>query len=116
MKIDITKSDNREISLFVSLILLLVYWIKGVNFLFPIALIGMGVGILIPNLFTPITWILKLIGPRIQKIMSPIMLNVIYFVVVFPVGLIQKLTSSTKENYIVTEKKTFTKEMFERPF
>lgn len=116
MKLDITKSDNREVSLFVSLILLLVYWIKGVSFLFPIALVLMGIGILIPNLFMPITFLLKFIGPKIQKVMSPIMLNVIYFIVVFPVGLIQKITSSTKEDYIVTEKKTFTKEMFERPF
>ena len=116
MKLDITKSDNREISLFVSLIMLLVYWIKGVTFLFPIALFSMGFGILFPNVFTPITYVLKLVGPRIQKFMSPVMLNLIYFVVVFPVGIVQKLTSSTKENYIVTDKKTFTKEMFERPF
>ena len=110
------KSDNREVSLFISLILLIVYSVKGISILFPIALILMGFGILAPVIFTPITKILKFIGPRIQKLMSPIMLNLIYFLIVFPVGLFQKLTSNTKENYIITEKKTFTKEMFERPF
>lgn len=110
------KSDNREVSLFISLILLIIYSVKGVDTLFPIALVLMGFGILLPTVFTPLTIVLKFIGPKIQKLMSPIMLNLIYFTIVLPVGLFQKLTSSTKENYIVTEKKTFTKEMFERPF
>lgn len=110
------KSDNREVSLFVSLILLIIYSVKGIDYLFPTALVLMGFGILAPAVFTPLTKILQFIGPKIQKFMSPVMLNLIYFIVVTPVGLIQKLTSSTKEDYIVTEKKTFKKEMFERPF
>jgi hypothetical protein len=110
------QSDNREVSLFVALILLGFYHFKGITFLFPIACFIMLIGILAPVLMTPLTKILKFIGPKLQQLVSPIMLNVIYFVVVFPMGLLQKFGSSRKEDFYINKEKVFTKNDFERPY
>ena len=108
------QSDNREVSLFFALILLGFYHFKGIELLFPIACLIMLIGILVPVLMTPITKILKFVGPKLQQFVSPIMLNLIYFVVVFPMGLLQKFSGDRKEDYINTNQKVFTKKDFER--
>lgn len=110
------QSDNREVCLFLALMLLGFYHFKGIDFLFPIACLIMLIGILAPVLMTPVTTILKFVGPKLQQLVSPIMLNLIYFVVVFPVGLFQKFSSDRKEDYINNNEKVFTKNDFERPY
>jgi len=110
------QSDNREVSLLLALILLGLYHFKSMQICLYLCAIVMVIGMLAPNLMTPLTKVLKFVGPRIQKVMSPIMLNLIYFVVVFPVGVVQKFGSNRKENFYIDTEKKFTKKDFERPF
>jgi hypothetical protein len=100
------QSNNRESALLV--ILVLIYF-KHIEFAMLISIIG----ILYPAPFTILSKTLKFLGPKIHAAASYILLNVLFVILVIPVGLIKNILSN---KLIESNTKIYSREDFERPF
>ena len=100
------QSNNRESALLV--ILVLIYFKK-----IDIAILVSIIGILYPAPFTLLSKTLKFLGPKIHAIASYVLLNVLFVILVIPVGLLKNLFSNKS---IESNTKIYTREDFERLF
>jgi hypothetical protein len=71
------------------------------------------IGILFPKAFRNLSKILKFLGPKVHAVGSYIILNVIFVILVIPVGIIKNIFSRRS---IETNSKIYSKQDFERPF
>lgn len=109
------KSHNREVALLAALIFLILH-VKSSGPWLELTFACLVAGILVPFVFALPTKLLLWLGPKVQKAATPIILNGIYFLMVFPIGLTQKALRSSKSDFHARRTKRFTKEDLERPF
>ena len=88
---DVSRQQNCEFGLVATLVVLVLsYWIEGINLL-AVAIILVLTTILIPVLFTPFTAIWYRFSHLTGRIMSSLLLGLIFFLIVTPVGCIRRL-------------------------
>lgn len=88
---NITKQQNSEFGLVAILITaILAYWLEDKGFLLAVIILTFVV-ILIPKIFTPFTAIWNKFSRMLGKVVSSILLGLIFFFVVTPVGYVRRL-------------------------
>ena len=109
----IDHSTNREMAILLMLVFLFVALnIQEEDYVRYAIRAGVA-GIFFPKVFSIFSKIFTFVGPKVHIVGSFIFLNIIFFLVVFPMGLVKKLFPSQSKPFI---DKTFTKEDFERPY
>jgi len=109
----INHSTNREMAILLMLVFLFVALnIQEEDYVRYAIRAGIA-GIFFPKVFSLLSKLFLFIGPKVHFIGSFIFLNIIFFLVVFPVGLIKKCFPHSDNAFI---DKTFTKEDLERPY
>ena len=90
------KENNKAKSLETLLVLVgamvVIYWISPKKIYLLVALLFILIGIASPFLSAKISWVWLKFAELIGAVMSKVILSVIYFVVLVPIALIQRLT------------------------
>ena len=87
----VTGRQNREFGLVVVLVVaILSWWMEDISLL-PVIIILVLTTILFPFLFTPFTALWYKFADMVGRIMSSILLGLVFFLVVTPVGCIRRL-------------------------
>lgn len=84
------KIKNIEFGIIVSMILVLMAMFGYVRL--PSVIVVLLVTLLLPKLFTPFTWLWFRLGEGLNIVMGRVLLVLIYFLVVTPVGLLRRMT------------------------
>jgi len=84
-----TKEQNTAFGAVASLVLLVSGRLLNVNLL-DAAIIVLLITVLVPVVFTPFAWLWYLAGKYLERSFSIIILCVIYFLVVMPVGILRR--------------------------
>lgn len=119
-----TKKQNTEFGLVVSLVILIIsLWFKIDLYVF--AVITLLVSLLFPKLYTPFTWLWFGLAEILERVMSKVLLFLIFFLVITPVGLIRRMfgkdnlhtgRSKNKNSLFENQIHTYTPEELERQF
>lgn len=91
IKTNFTKKDHADSGLAFLLITLLVYFRYRQHFIINIALIELLAVMILPALFFPFTFFWMNLSEILGKLMSRVILTVIFFLFVCPVGIFRKL-------------------------
>jgi len=91
LKINISKQNLYETGLILLLADLLCIYHNFQNFQLIIGIVVVIILLLLPNLFFPLTWILIFCGKVVNRLVSPVFLALIFYLVVTPVGIIRRL-------------------------
>jgi len=84
-----TKQQNIEFGMVVTLVLLVLsLWLKIELYVY--AVISILLSIVFPRIYTPLTWIWFRLAKILEIIMSNLILFLIFFLVVTPIGLIRR--------------------------
>ena len=86
----ITKKQNTEFGIVVSIVILAIALRFNID-LYVFALIVLLVSLLFPLLFTPFAWIWFAFARLLERILSKVVLCLIFFLIVIPVGLIRRV-------------------------
>jgi len=87
----ITRKQNTEFGLVAILVMaILAWWLGGRGYLVALIVLAL-VTILVPGLFTPFAALWNKLSHVLGKIMSSLLLGIIFLLVVFPVGGIRRL-------------------------
>ena len=85
----ISNKQNTEFGLVASLTILVISFWSGID-LKVVAVITLLVGLLFPRLYTPFAWLWFGMAKVLERFMSKVILFLIFFLVVTPVGLLRK--------------------------
>jgi len=100
-----TKKQNTEFGLVASLTILVVSVWYGLD-LQVIALITLLVSLLIPKLYAPIAWLWFVLAKALERLMTKVILLLVFFIVVTPVALLRRVLG--KENLLKERSKNKT--------
>ena len=85
------KTKNIEFGMMVTLVLLIItLWKRNDWYLY--AIITLAVAMLIPVLYTPFAWFWFRLAKILEQTTSKIILFLVFFIVITPVGIIRRLT------------------------
>jgi hypothetical protein len=87
----ITASQAKDTGMAMVLICLLVAFFGGVHVLYSVAIVLLLVDMIWPSLFKPVAKIWLGFSHILGSIMSKIILSIIFFLLVFPIGLLRQL-------------------------
>ena len=126
MKMD--KKDLRDFGLVLAVVILLLWlvfrpalvwqWLLGIELMVVLA------ALLLPVILTPVHWLLSKFSQVVSKVLNPLILAVVFYLVVTPMGVIMRLfgydpmamkSKTDNGSYRKTSDK-HTSEHFERPF
>ena len=122
----ITKKQNIDFGVVLTLALLIIaLWCK-VDVLFRVCVITLLITALFPVLYTPFAWLWYKLAYIAEMVFSKILLFVVFFLLVTPVGLLRrwfakdnlhlKKFGKTKESTFVVKERTYDKESLENQF
>jgi hypothetical protein len=120
-----TKKENIEFGMTLTLVLLVISWWFGKQ-LVGVSIICLLICLLAPRLYTPFTKIWFRLAKGLEKLMSKVILFLIFFLVVTPVAIIRRLLGKdslhlrnfAKNNRSVWMERShsYTKDDFEKQF
>ena len=86
----VSKRQNIDFGVVVALVLLVVGIWRDVPVLYRICVIALLATALIPAIYTPFTWLWFKLARVAEAVFSKILLSVVFFLLVTPVGLLRK--------------------------
>lgn len=105
------KARNREFGILVSLVILVVgYWQQTQDLLLETAIVTLLIALLWPGLYGPFTWLWFRFGDLLNKVATRVILCLLFFFVVTPVGLLRRLMK--KDSLHIREFKKSRKSVF----
>lgn len=115
----VTKTTNREFGILLSLVLLIIAYIRQEQgTLYEIAILTLLIALLCPLLYTPFTRLWFKFGELLSRITTCIVLFILYFLIVTPVGRLRRMMKkdtlcihqfkTSRESVFTTEDKTYT--------
>jgi len=123
--------DKRELrqfglllAVFVAAIWLLVAGMQNVLWMAVVSAVVVLVSLAAPVALRPVHWLLLKLGHAVSKVLNPVLLGVVYFVIITPMGLAMRLfgydpmrraRDSAAESYRKPSDQTETRR-FDRPF
>lgn len=87
----VTKKQNVDLGIVLTLVLLVAGLIFDIYLLFKIAVGTLLIAALLPVLYTPLSWGWFKFSTWIERIFSTVILSLIFYLVVTPVGLLRRL-------------------------
>lgn len=87
----VTKKQNIDLGIVLTLVLLVSGLIFNIHLLFKIAVGTLLIAALFPVLYTPLSWVWFKLAVCIERIFSVVVLSFIFYPVVTPVGLLRRL-------------------------
>lgn len=94
----VTKKQNIDFGIVLTLVLLVVGLLFDVPVLLPVAVGALVVTALLPVLFMPFAWGWFKIAAVLEMLFSTILLSVIFYLVVTPVGILRRLFAKDTMN------------------
>lgn len=91
LKINISKQNFYETGLILLFVNLLWIYHDFHNFQIIIGIVLVLILLLIPKIFSPLTWILIFLGKALSQVVPPIILALVFYLVVTPVGIFRRL-------------------------
>ena len=87
----VTKKQNIDFGIVLALVLLVIGLIFHIRILFGLTVAALLITALLPVLFTPFAWCWFKFAVVVERLFSVIILSVIFYLIVTPVGLIRRL-------------------------
>lgn len=94
----INKRQNTEFGSVLALVLLVTGLISGTVIWFKISVVALLASILIPVVYTPLSWLWFSFGRLAERLFSSIILTLVFYLVVTPVALFRKCFSEDTFN------------------
>ena len=86
----VTKKQNIDFGIVLALALLVAGTIWHIRILYSFSIVSLLITALIPVLFTPFSWLWFKFAGFIELLFSKIMLSVIFYIIVTPLGLLRR--------------------------
>ena len=122
----VTKKQNIDFGIVLTLVLLVTGLIFNVYLLFKIAVTTLLIAALLPVLYTPLSWGWLKFSTLLERIFSAVILSLIFFLVVTPVGLFRRWFAKDalhlhdfgkdKKSVFVEKERPYTKDDIEHQF
>ena len=123
--------ENRELrsfGLILAIFIALIWWLFGLTlhlyWLLGVELVVVLVALFLPSLLKPVHWLLSKFSMAISKVLNPLILGVVFYLVVTPMGVLMRLfgydpmamKSKADNGSFRKNADKHTSEHFERPF
>lgn len=122
----VTKKQNVDFGVVLALVLLVTGLIFNVYILFKVAVGALLITALLPILYTPFSWGWLKFSALIERIFSTVILSLIFYLVVTPVGLLRRWFAKDamhlsdfgkdKKSVFVEKEKSYSKDDIEHQF
>jgi len=93
MKLD--KKELRKFGLVLAVVILLLWWLFSPSlawqWLAGIELVVVLAALLIPVTLTPVHWLLTKVSHAISKVLNPLILGIVFYLMVTPMGVVMRL-------------------------
>lgn len=126
MKNMVTKKQNIDLGIVLTLVLLVSGLIFNVHLLFRIAVGTLLIAALLPVAYTPLSWVWFRFSTVVERIFSTIILSLIFYLVVTPIGLFRRFFAKDtmhlhdfgkeKKSVFIEKKKSYDKNDIEHQF
>lgn len=87
----ISKDQSKDTGMVLTLVILLIGYFTGVNTYYLLSIILLAITVIVPVLLKPIAFLWLGFSKILGNITSKIILTIIFFLVVFPIGMIRKM-------------------------
>lgn len=122
----ISKKQNTDFGMVLTLIFLVAGTIRPIHFLYTEAIVSLLITLLLPVVYTPFSWIWFQVSGFLEVLFSTILLSVVFYLVVTPVGFIRRVFAKdhlyirsfkkNKKSVFVVKRTTYQKEDLENQF
>jgi hypothetical protein len=108
------------------LLLLILYLVFGISWLLYLALAVLLVLMISPKIFQPFSWLWYMFTELLGTLVSRILLSLIFYLVVTPVGMLRRLSGKDSlllkqfnkgsENVFIQQNRSYTAQNLEKPY
>ncbi len=122
----VTRKQNTDFGMVLTLVLLVVGIFRHIQLLYVLAIFSLLITSLIPMVFTPLSWVWFRVGKIVEICGSMVILTLVFYIVVTPLGLLRKLFAKdelqlrsfkrNKKSVFIVRNTTYQKEDLENQF
>ncbi|NJO01183.1 MAG: hypothetical protein HC880_05310 [Bacteroidia bacterium] len=123
---NISQRQNTEVGVLLGLVCIVLFYFYRQEFYLWAAMLALGMVLILPLVFKPLAWLWFGFSGLLAMIVPTILLGIIYYLLVFPVGYLRRLMGKdslqlnkfkkSRSSVLVSVERTFGKQDFERTF